>query len=473
MVSDQSKIQNPKFSNNFPSMNKLPFYLLLLGLLSGFTVVAKNKQSQSAVLKDTLLLENIFPLQQQHCHGSTIVELPNHDLLCAWFQGSGERTADDVAIKGARYNHKTRQWGKPFEMADTKGFPDINPVLFIDAGSKLWLTWYTVMAYQWSSSLLKYRYSDNYMQKEGAPEWKWQDVLHVKADGTPTNGIGSDDQFVKILLRKFNDYQQYLVQKGDIRDTGKANISTKDWEKARKFYLDLAKGSNFTSDGTDVNENGERVKKQLGYPLMRRIGWQTRNKPLQFGNRILLPLYSDGLNLSLIAITSDFGETWNFSEPILGGGAIQPTLALNKDGSITAYMRDNGPAPKRLMKSISRDGGLTWSSVVDTDIPNPGTAADIVVLKSGNRALVMNDVEEGRHKLSVWLSTDEGQSWPYRKILVNGKPNSAVRGHYPAIIQGKDGMIHVCFTNQVAGPDGKSEIKNIVHAMFSENWLMQ
>ena len=45
---------------------------------------------------------DIFPLIKQHAHGSTIVELPNNDLLAAWFQGSGERWADDVAIMGSR-----------------------------------------------------------------------------------------------------------------------------------------------------------------------------------------------------------------------------------------------------------------------------------------------------------------------------------------------------------------------------------
>jgi predicted neuraminidase len=453
-------------------MKKLQISLTIICLFAVFTVVGKKNMPASSNAKDTLVLENIFPFQQQHCHGSTIVELPNHDLLCAWFQGSGERTSDDVAIRGARYDHLTHRWGNTFIMSDVPGFPDINPVLFIDAQSKLWLTWYTVMAYQWSSSLLKYRYSDNYMQKEGAPEWKWQDVIHVKSDGSPTNGIGTNDQFVKTLTRKFNDYYEYLLQKGDVKDTGKANISRKDWEKAKNFYLGLAKGSNFISDGIDLGENGEKVKKQLGYPLMRRIGWQTRNKPLLLGNRILLPLYSDGLNLSLIAITSDSGETWSFSEPILGGGAIQPTLAISKNGSITALMRDNGPAPKRLMKSISNDGGITWSSVVDTDIPNPGTAADVVVLKSGNWALVLNDIEDGRHKLSVWLSTDEGKTWPYRKTIVNGKPNGAVRGHYPAIIQGNDESLHISYTNQIAGPNGKGELKNIVHGVFNEAWLM-
>lgn len=190
------------------------------------------------------------------------------------------------------------------------------------------------------------------------------------------------------------------------------------------------------------------------------------------GNKIILPLYSDGLNLSMMAITEDRGIHWSFSEPILGGGAIQPSLALNKDGSLTILMRDNGPPPKRLMKSISKDGGTTWSSVEDTDIPNPGTAADVVVLSSGNWALVLNDTEAGRYRLSVWLSRDEGKTWQYRKILVDGQPGSVVRGHYPAIMQGKDGRIHICYTNQIAGLNGEGEIKNIVHASLTENWLM-
>jgi predicted neuraminidase len=451
-------------------MKKL--YLLLFSLL--LTVTNNTLSAQNSTVstsKEVLKLENIFPLQQQHCHGSTIVELPNKDLLCAWFQGSGERTADDVAIKGSRYNHKTQKWDTPFIMADVPDFPDVNPVLFVDPRSELWLTWYTVMAYQWSSSLLKTRVSDNFTQKSGAPEWKWQDIIHVKADGSPTTGIGENDPFYQTLVKKFDAYFEYLQQQGNIKDTGKTGLSAKNLERVRKFYLDIAKGSNLVSDGTEANDKGEKISKKLGYPLMRRIGWQTRNKPLILGNRILLPLYSDGLNLSLVAITEDFGKTWSFSEPILGGGAIQPTLALNRDGSITMLMRDNGPAPKRLMKSISRDGGRTWSSVEDTDIPNPGTAADVVVLQSGNWALVLNDIEEGRHRLSVWLSTDEGKSWPYHREIVNGKPNSAVRGHYPAIIQGKDGIIHISYTNQEAGIGGTQEVKNIVHGAFTENWL--
>ncbi|MCE1199629.1 MAG: exo-alpha-sialidase, partial [Marinilabiliales bacterium] len=270
--------------------------------------------------KRTFQSEAIFPLQSQHCHGSTLVELPNHDLLCAWFQGSGERTSDDVVIKGSRYNHKKGQWSEPFLMADVPDFPDINPVLFLDGDKHLWLVWYTVMAYQWSTSLLKYRISEDYMQKNGPPVWKWQDVLHVKADGSPTAGIGQKDSFALKVEKKFDAYIRYLENKGDIREDGRY-FTRKELEKARQLYSGLVRGNNLQSDGKETNEEGKSVSKKLGYPLMRRIGWQTRNKPLITDHRILLPLYSDGLNLSLMAITEDEGMHWQFSDPILGGGA--------------------------------------------------------------------------------------------------------------------------------------------------------
>lgn len=422
---------------------------------------------------DSLLVESMFPYQSQHCHGSTIVELPNKDLLAAWFQGTGERTADDVAIKGARYNHKTKKWGEPFVMADTPDFPDINPVLYVDNQNQLWLFWYSVIAYQWSTSLLKYKVSANYMQKDGAPNWKWQDVIQMKPDGgKSTDGITPDDSFVAKLNQKFDAYYDYLKKSGQVKSSGEDVVTDEKWNKVKNLYLDVAKGKNLISNGSLTDEKGAKTKAQLGYPLMRRLGWQTRNKPIQIGKRMILPLYSDGLNLSLMAITEDQGVHWTFSEPILGGGAIQPSLALNKDGSVSILMRDNGPAPKRLMISVSKDGGNTWSSVVDADVPNPGSAADVVVLKSGNWALVCNDLEDGRYRMSVLLSKDQGKTWPIKKVIINGLVGSKVRGHYPAIIQGRDGMIHLSYTNQIQGAEGNKEVKNIAHASFSEDWLL-
>jgi hypothetical protein len=81
----------------------------------------------------------IFPLTDLHVHGSSIVELPNGDLLACWFEGSGERWADDVAIMGSRLIAGSEAWSEPFVMADVPEFPDINPTMFIDPRGTLWL----------------------------------------------------------------------------------------------------------------------------------------------------------------------------------------------------------------------------------------------------------------------------------------------------------------------------------------------
>ncbi len=46
--------------------------------------------------------ELIMAPENLHNHGSCIIEAPNGDLFVCWFNGSGERTADDCKIVGAR-----------------------------------------------------------------------------------------------------------------------------------------------------------------------------------------------------------------------------------------------------------------------------------------------------------------------------------------------------------------------------------
>jgi len=82
--------------------------------------------------------ELIFAPESWHNHSSSLVELPNGDLLTVWFHGSGERTADDVLIRGARWNHVTKKWSAPFVMADAPGFPETNPILFLDSSMVCW-----------------------------------------------------------------------------------------------------------------------------------------------------------------------------------------------------------------------------------------------------------------------------------------------------------------------------------------------
>jgi len=83
--------------------------------------------------------ELVFPLHSKHNHAPGIVECPNGDLLVSWYRGSGERSADDVAVYGARSRKGTGRWSEAFLMADLPGFPDCNTAMHLDAKGRLWL----------------------------------------------------------------------------------------------------------------------------------------------------------------------------------------------------------------------------------------------------------------------------------------------------------------------------------------------
>ncbi|GAF69020.1 unnamed protein product, partial [marine sediment metagenome] len=144
------------------------------------------------------------------------------------------------------------------------------------------------------------------------------------------------------------------------------------------------------------------------------------------------------------------------------------------DGTLVAYMRDNGPAPKRLHISTSKDRGLTWSLVRDSELPNPGSGADIVTLRNGHWVLAYNDTENGRHSLAVSISTNEGKTWEYTRHLEldTRSRNIATSSGYPSIIMGRNGTLHVVYSYHHNDRRGASN-KTIKYAQFNEAWVKQ
>jgi predicted neuraminidase len=207
-----------------------------------------------------------------------------------------------------------------------------------------------------------------------------------------------------------------------------------------------------------------RLKEHLANRLSQRLGWQPRCKPLVLpSGRLLLPLYSDTFSVSLMAVSDDDGQTWYASKPLAGFGSIQPALVRRSDGTVVAFMRENGPL-KRVRVSESKDAGLSWGPVGALELPNPGLGLDAVRLASGAWLLVYNDTIKGRNHLAVSLSDDEGRSWKWTRHL---EKHEAGAYHYPAVVQGRDGTIHVVYSYFVSG--GQS----MKHAAFNEAWVKQ
>ena len=442
---------------------------IFIGILA-FTISSCDDSANNRADQGGIYKQMIFPYQSEHVHGSTVVALPGGDVLTAWFQGSGERWADDVRIMGSRLEKGDTTWSEPFLMADVKGFPDINPVLFLDKNERLWLMWYPVIANQWETSIPMYRVSEDY-KGEGAPKWHWQEVLFVKPGDKTERGIQPGDRFVRQVATQLEEYETYLKETifPDIPESIKGNLMS-EWDKYKIKLDSLSKGKNMIRSGR-IFSDGKETSVDLGYPLSTRIGWQTKNKAVFNGKRMIVPLYSDGLDCTLFALTDDGGDQWLFSNPVLGGAGIQATIAIRKDSSLVAYLRDNGPPPQRMQRTESRDNGLTWTIAKDDILPNPGAGFDMVTLSNGEWLIAFNDQEEGRFDLTVAISDDEGASWKWKKqIEHDNREERPASSHYPSVIAEDDGTVHVVYSfhrNDI--PSGKT----IKYATFHQDWIKE
>jgi len=406
--------------------------LLALGW-RGFAAAGPELEPGEAFYKAGL----IFPLESLHNHASCVVECPDGSLLACWYRGSGERKADDVVIMGARLPSAAGRWSTPFLMADTPGYPDANPVMVVDPYGRLWLMWVTVLANEWHTALLKYRTSSDWAGA-GAPHWETFEVLHI----TPGQA------FAATVQREFG-------------------------------RMEPAASPRTAADPGSIEwlERGRRLAEDK---FFQRLGWMPRAHPVILdGQRLIVPLYSDGYDFSLMAISDDWGGHWVASEPLVSAGGVQPSLVRRRDGRLVALMRDNGPPPQRVLSSESRDRGETWSPVVDSDLPDPGAGLEVIELQSGAWLLINNDTEKGRHQLTAALSFDEGATWPVRRHLERAEPQDSGAFHYPSVIQSRDGTIHVTYSYFVTSPTEGAETarakpelkKSIKHAHFNEAWV--
>ena len=360
--------------------------------------------------------ELLFPKEQIHNHSSMIAELPDGGLFTVWYRGSGERQADDVQILYSRRAPGNKTWSKPALLADTPGFPDCNPTVFVDSRRRLWLVWPVILANEWHTALLKYKISSDYADASKPPKWDVSDdILFV-----PRNFAAKSLSVLEPLRR---------ASAPDSREAKWADT-----------MIGRAKDKYFS-----------------------RMGWMPRAHPVELkSGRVIVPLYSDGYDYSLMAITDDGGKTWTSSEPLVAPGAIQPSIARKRDGTLVAYMRDNGPAPKRLHVAESKDDGITWSPVRDSELPNPGSGSEVITLADGRWALAYNDTEKGRHSLAVSVSADEGVTWKWKRHL---ELEEGGNFGYPSLVQSRDGSIHATYSHTTKAGQA------IKHAHFDVAWV--
>ena len=141
--------------------------------------------------------------------------------------------------------------------------------------------------------------------------------------------------------------------------------------------------------------------------------------------------------------SEDAGRTWTTATPaqsVSGSAieAIQPSLLVHPRGRLQAVGRSRS---QRIFQTWSDDGGRTWTALTLAALPNPNSGIDALTLADGRHLIVYNHTTTGRSPLNVAVSRD-GVVWEAAAVL-ESEPGEY---SYPAVIQTRDGLIHVTYT---------------------------
>lgn len=225
-------------------------------------------------------------------------------------------------------------------------------------------------------------------------------------------------------------------------------------------------------DVTRLTKRAKGVTTVAGGPG---IGIQLRHGP--HAGRILIPFNEGPFGLWNVyaAYSDDRGETWTIGD-VAPGGLIdadngKKTSTVNEaqfveliDGSIRFNVRRWAGKPLR-KTCVSRDGGRTWSTVEDApDLADPGCMGSVLRYADPDdgdgvrsRILFSGPQSTRRENGTVFLSYDEGRTWPLKRVLC---PNAFAYSCLAALPDGTIGCLY-----EAAGAN------RIVFARFTLDWL--
>jgi predicted neuraminidase len=253
------------------------------------------------------------------CHASTIVETDAGRFLAAWFGGRAEGAAD-VKIWLSRYDGKT--WSAPEMVAEEKGFPCWNPVLFLSRAGTLTLFY-----------------------KAGPSPMTWSGYFKRSRDSGKT--WGEAEQLPAGLLGPIKNKP---IQLADATMLAPTSVES---HRAWTSWVERS-----TDDG--------RTWRRVGPILVPgRPHGVIQPALLDVGERLILALCrSRGIGAICQAESSDNGETWSPAKPI---DLPNPNSGIDAvraaDG--TLYLIYNHTRLGRTPLNIARstDRGRTWHMV--------------------------------------------------------------------------------------------------------------
>lgn len=169
-----------------------------------------------------------------------------------------------------------------------------------------------------------------------------------------------------------------------------------------------------------------------------------RNKPVELLGGTLLcgaSLEDRGWRVHFETTDDPFGLWWKKGaiNAAYTMSVIQPTILQWGDWRFQVLCRSK---QGWVMETWSTNNAASWTPLTRTPIPNPNSALDGVVLRQGPGLIVYNHGTEGRSTLNLALSSS-GTLWQSAGLL---ESEAGAEFSYPAVIQGKDNLVHVTYT---------------------------
>jgi predicted neuraminidase len=262
----------------------------------------------------------------------------------------------------------------------------------------------------------------------------------------------------------------------------------------------------YTSQAADAGQSNARVfyrtspdngKTWTGTKvLFAKPGSSDRQRLVVSREQWLFPMYytprSDTDHYSAIQISADQGHSWKECVIPDSNGLVQPDLIALSPVRLLVFFRSRFAD---WVYTSSSEDGCSWTTPRPTQIPNNNSSIQVTRLSNGHLVIAFNNIQAtmtrgkprdtARWPLSVALSIDGGQTWPWVRDVDIGQdvPQEAVPDvmagtdvrdekkaffehffdySYPSVLETPDGTIHMAYTYRR---------RTIKYAAFDENWI--
>ena len=283
------------------------------------------------------------------------------------------------------------------------------PTLAVTKGGRIWMGWY--------AGGVREPDMDNYnlLLKSDDGGETWSDPYLVIPSSKEHHFHALD---IQLWTSPEGKLYVYWVQNDTIPDDGRAMKAEKGQPLVRYdgwIFPDFAH-----NEWVSICEDPDADAPVFSAPRRVDVGF-LRCKPLVTATGRWINFNYDqtpgkGLDRYGYSISDDRGETWThrYGAEKLATYFDESMAYQKKDGTIRMFARSS---IGELAESISDDNGETWSEARPSGITHADTRFFVSRTPSGRILLICNDDARVRKNITLCLSEDDGETWPYKKCI--------------------------------------------------------